>query len=376
LERTTYIETKMKKILIAFILLFQYTYTQAQNFTIAVAGLTHDHVHEVLRKAKSGDYKLIGIAESNRAIAEKYAKRYGFSMDIVYPTLEELLKNITPDAVCAYNSIKEHLEVVKLCAPKGIHVMVEKPLAVSLGDAKIMEKLAIDHNIQLITNYETTWYPTNHKVKEILSIEKETYGKIRKIVIHDGHKGPKEIGVSKEFLAWLTDPYYNGAGALIDFGCYGANLSTWLNDGQRPISVTAVTQQLKPLIYPKVDDEATVILEYPNSQSIIQASWNWSFGRKDMEVYTERGFLNPKNKYDIGIRPNEQSSEEVVKLNELPNLMSDSFRYLKGVIRGDIHAKPSDLSSLENNMVVMEILQAAMISAKEGRKVLLSEFGK
>ena len=66
-----------------------------------------------------------------------------------------------------------------------------------------------------------------------------------------------------EFLAWLNDPKLNGGGALYDFGCYGADLMTWLMDGQRPISVTATTQQIKPDIYPRVDDEATIILTYP-----------------------------------------------------------------------------------------------------------------
>ena len=71
-------------------------------------------------------------------------------------------------------------------------------------------------------------------------------GEVRKVVIHDGHKGPKEIGVEPEFFAWLTDPKLDGAGALFDFGCYGADLMTWLMDGKRPRRVTAVTQQIKP----------------------------------------------------------------------------------------------------------------------------------
>ncbi len=108
-------------------------------------------------------------------------------------------------------------------------------------------------------------------------------------MVHDGHRGPKEIGVQPEFLAWLTDPAQNGAGALFDFGCYGANLMTWLMDDARPTTVTAVTQRIKPDVYPKVDDEATIILEYPGAQAIIQASWNWPFDRKDMEIYGRTG---------------------------------------------------------------------------------------
>ena len=86
-----------------------------------------------------------------------------------------------------------------------------------------------------------------------------------------------------------ADPVLNGGGALMDFGCYGADLITWLMDGQRPTSVTAVTQQLKPEVYPRVDDDATIILSYPHTQGVIQASWNWPIGRKDMDIYGVTG---------------------------------------------------------------------------------------
>ena len=98
-------------------------------------------------------------------------------------------------------------------------------------------------------NYETTWYPANHAAYALAKAEKAV-GAIRKVVVHAGHRGPKEIGVQPEFLAWLTDPEKNGAGALFDFGCYGANLMTWLMDDARPVSVTAVTQRIKPEIGP------------------------------------------------------------------------------------------------------------------------------
>jgi scyllo-inositol 2-dehydrogenase (NADP+) len=67
-------------------------------------------------------------------------------------------------------------------------------------------------------------------------------------VLHDGHRGPKEIGCPPELLQWLTDPVLNGGGALTDFGCYGADLMNWLMQGQRPTSVFAVTQDRRRLI--------------------------------------------------------------------------------------------------------------------------------
>src|SRR5690606_20131872 len=140
--------------------------------------------------------------------------------------------------------------IVETCAPKGIHIMVEKPLAVSLEHAKKMEALAKKHQIHLLTNYETSWYPTNVKANELL--KEGTIGALRKVIVRDGHKGPKKIGVSPEFLNFLTDPKLNGGGAIMDFGCYGANLMTWIQQGKRPNSVTAVTQQLQPENNPKV----------------------------------------------------------------------------------------------------------------------------
>jgi predicted dehydrogenase len=276
-----------------------------------------------------------------------------------------MLAKTEVDVVTAFNSTYEHLEVVQLCAPKKISVMVEKPLAVSLDHARQMHVLVKKHGIQLLTNYETTWYGSNHRAFELL----DSIGSIRKVVVHDGHQGPKEIGVNKEFLEWLTDPVKNGGGALMDFGCYGANLMTWLMKGERPSAVLAVTQQIKPLIYPKVDDEATIILTYPNAQGIIQASWNWPYNRKDMEVYGQHGFMMA-DRNGLKLKVSQDRQEQYSDPTLSPPL-HDPFTYLAAVIRGEIIMKASDLSSLENNMIVMEILEAAKQSAKEGRIVYL-----
>jgi len=175
--------------------------------------------------------------------------------------------------------------------------------------------------------------------------------------------------VGPEFLGWLTDPVKNGAGALFDFGCYGANLMTWLMDNQRPISVTALTSRMKPQVYERVDDEATILVEYPKAQGIIEASWNWPFSRKDFEVYAERAYaVATSGGGPLRVRlPGGQ--EEVRTAPQLPEHERDPVSYLKAVVRGRL--KPSGLSSLENNMIVTEILTAARESAKSGRRVVL-----
>jgi predicted dehydrogenase len=340
---------------------------QTKPLQIGIAGLTHTHVHWLLSRAKDADIKIVGIAEPNRELAERYLTQYKLPLTLLYSSLEEMLDKTKPEAVTAFNSIYEHLEVVKACAPKKIHVMVEKPLAVSLDHAKQMQKLAITHGIHLLTNYETTWYGSNHKAFELL----DSIGEIRKLVIHDGHQGPKEIGVNKEFLDWLTDPVKNGGGALMDFGCYGANLTNWLMKGEKPLTVFAVTQQIKPGIYPKVDDEATIIITYPKAQSIIQASWNWPYNRKDMEIYGQHGYMfADRDALRIKVSPGRKEDKIT---SSLSTPYHDPFVYLAAVIRGEISVKPIDLSSLENNMMVMEILEAAKRSAKEGKLIYLKD---
>jgi len=339
---------------------------QTKPLRIGIAGLTHDHVRGLLGRAKDSTIVIVGIAESNRELAERYIKQYKLSPELLFSSLDEMLDNCKPEAVCAFNSIFEHLAVVQACAPRKIDVMVEKPLAVSVDHAKQMQALVKKYGIQLLTNYETTWYGSNHKAYEIL----DSIGDIRKVVVHDGHEGPKEIGITNEFFEWLTDPVKNGGGAIIDFGCYGANLVTWLMKGERPISVSAITQQIKPNIYPKVDDEATIIITYPKAQGILQASWNWPFGRKDMEIYGQHGYMIADRK-GLKIKASASMKEEYRDIPSLTPPNNDPFAYLAAVLHGEIKVKPTDLSSLENNMIVVEILEAARKSAKEGKVIYL-----
>jgi predicted dehydrogenase len=337
---------------------------------LGIVGLTHSHVHGILGRKKPSDVVIVGIAERNRAVAARYAKQFGFSMDLVYDSVDEMLAKTKPTAVAAFGSTFEHLAAVEAAAPRGIHVMVEKPLAVSLDHARRMKALADKHHVVLMVNYETTWYPTLYRAFDALKAD--SIGPLRKVVVRDGHRGPAKIdGVDPEFLEWLKDPKLNGGGALMDFGCYGANLMTYLTQGKRPTSVTAVTQQLQPSDYPRVDDEATIVVTYPDAQAILQASWNWPVGRKDLEIYGTRGYVMTDNRSDMRVRVSESAKESSRSLPELDSPRNDPFSYLKALIDGKVVPGAYDPSSLANNMIVREILDAARRSAREGRTIKL-----
>ena len=350
----------------------EYLY-QGEPLRVAIIGLTHDHVHWILGREKFGDVEIVGIVEPNNELAKRHSKRYGYSMDRVFNTMDEMMESVQPEAVMAFNDIYGHLEVVEYFAPKGIHIMVEKPLAVNLGHAEKMIALAAKHNVQLMTNYETSWYGSNYKAFDLIHKE-EKIGSIRKIVFNTGHPGPKEIGCSNEFLEWLTDPKLNGAGALTDFGCYGANLATWLMKGELPQTVSCITQQIKPDLYPNVADDAIIILTYPKTQVVIQASWNWSHNRKDMAVYGTHGYVFCKNGEDMEVMENEKAGPKLLKAKPLNKGVHDPFAYFTKVIKEGLPMDSFGLSSLDNNLVVMQILEAAKHASKTGETIVWDEF--
>jgi glucose-fructose oxidoreductase len=334
---------------------------------VGIVGLVHGHVQGFLDQSlHNPQIEIVGFAEPDQALASKYATQYKFDRNLIFADLEEMLERAHPQAVLVYTNTYDHRRVVEVCARHGVHVMMEKPLAVSLEDALAIQKTANLGKIQVLVNYETTWYSSNHAAYDL--VHERALGDIRKVVVHDGHSGPKEINVAPEFLSWLTDPKLNGAGALFDFGCYGADLMTWLMDGQRPQTVTAVTQQIKPEIYPRVDDEATIIMTYPKAQAIVQASWNWPFDRKDMEVYGQTGYVITVKRDDIRVRrPGGQ--EEQIAAKAIPAPYDSSLSLLRAVIIDG--AKADGLSSLETNLTVTEILDAARRSAASGKTIRL-----
>jgi len=330
-------------------------------FRIAVAGLTHDHITGLLGTLPGRkDIALVGIAEPNDRLAAKYVARYRLQPAIIYPDLEKMLVETKPQAVVIYTSTFDHLKVTQVCAAHGIDVMMEKPMAVSNEHAAGMAEAAKKGNIHVLVNYASTWDPVTTFARDTIA-EQNSIGEVRKIVFYKGHRGPKEIGCSPEFFGWLTDPNLNGGGALFDFGCYGANLSTWFLNNQKPLSVTAITRQTKPAIYSKVDDDATIILSYPKTQVVIMASWSWPYGRDSIEIYGTTGSIQTLDSKTAILRINGKPEQKITaKPVEAP--YSDPLTCLAAVVNGGV--KPQETATLENNMIATEILDAARRSAQ------------
>jgi predicted dehydrogenase len=360
----------MHRLVFLFALFLTASAPAAEPVRVAILGLSHDHVFWVLGRDRAiGDIEIVAVHEPDRQLAEERMQGAGLDASLYYEDLPTLFREAKPEAAVCFGSIRAHHQQTLACAAAGVHVMVEKPLATNLADAQAMADACRRAGVQLLTNYETTWYPAHHLLKQRL--DKGDLEDVRRLVFRTGHAGPIEIGCRKPFLNWLLDPVENGGGAVTDFGCYGVNLSTWLLGGERPIAVSCVTKQLKPKLYPDVDDDATITIEYPSAVAVVQASWSWPHPIKETAVYGSGGAAETVGSDRLSWRPLGAEGPEEAPAPALARSASDPFAHLAAVVRGD--AEPNELSSVENNLLVVEVLDAARESARTGRRIELPD---
>ncbi|WP_263374930.1 Gfo/Idh/MocA family protein [Granulicella aggregans] len=344
---------------------------------VGIVGLVHGHVESFLGGGnlnpagsilKRPDTELVGVVEPDGALFDKYAQKYHLSPSLHFKSIAEMVSHAHPKAVLVFTPPSQHRRIVEESAALGVHVLMEKPLAFTYADALAMQGAAEKGHIHVLVDYETAWYTSNTEAVNLL--QKGALGPIVKAVMRDGHEGPAKIHVQPEFLSWLIDPAQDGDGALTDFGCYGPNLMTWMMHGEAPISVTAVTKRLQPELYPKVSDEAEILLNYPHATAIVEGSWNWPFAVKQMDVYGATGYAKTIDSDRLDVRKRGDASPMSIHGAPLVAPYDDPLHYMEAVISGQIEEK-ADLSSLKNNVIVAEILDAARRSAESGKTVKL-----
>lgn len=336
----------------------------AQQYKMAVAGLVHSHVWGHLGRMAKGDVaRLVGVAEANPELVAEGKKLTG--PDVPYfDDYRKMLAEAKPDIVWAFVENNRHLEIVQACAPRKIHVMFEKPLASSLKDALAIARLARQHGIQVMTNYQMAWWPANYAMKA--QADGGAIGRVWRLRGIVGHGGPGSTGArNKYFFDWLTDPVKNGAGALVDFGCYNALWALWYMG--KPETVYAQVNQLRPETFPQVEDNSTLILHYKNGVALLEGSWDLPRSFQDLEVFGLQGSLYLGGG-KVELRKGRGAAEEVTA-PALPPERAEPVAYLVNCLKNQ---KPIDgLVALDINVDAVEILEAAKESIRTGRAVKL-----
>lgn len=351
--------------LLAFLTSFALPLAAAGSYKVAVIGLVHSHVWgQLTRMVKNDPAQLVGIAETNpELIAE--AKKIGAAPTLFFDDYNRMLDQTKPGFVWAFVENNRHLEIVKACAPRKIHVIFEKPLASSARDAIAIRALALKSGIYVMTNYQMAWWAANYTAKKVA--ESNDLGQVYRLHGIVGHGGPGSEGPrNSAFFKWLTDPVQNGAGALMDFGCYNALWSLWYLGV--PQTVYARVDHLQPGRFPNVEDNATLVLGYKNAVGIFEGSWDLPRSFQDLEVFG-RGASLRMTRAKVEVHKGSEIAD--TPLENLTPERSDPLSYMTNAIA--TQRAPDGLVALDINVQVIEIIDAAKESVKTGRAVALKQ---
>jgi predicted dehydrogenase len=354
----------MKKSLLISALVFTAIPASAQHqYKIAVVGLVHSHVRGHLRDMVNNDpAQLVGVAEPNQELVDE-AKKAGVAPNLIFSDYKKMLDETKPDIVWSFVENNRHLEIVQACAPRKINVIFEKPLASTYKDALTIRDLAKKHGIQVMTNYQMAWWPANYVAQS--QAASGAVGQVYRLRGVVGHGGPGSEGArNKHFFGWLTDPEKNGAGALMDFGCYNALWSLWYLGP--PESVFAQVNHLQPERFPKVEDNATLLLHYKNAEGIFEGSWDLPRSFQDLEVFGRQGVLYMQNG-KVELKKGREVKE--LPIEPLPAGRSKPIAYMVEVLKSGKSVE--GLVAVDINVGVNEIIDAAKESIRTGKVVML-----
>jgi len=333
---------------------------------IAVIGLLHSHVWSQLPNMVKGDVvTLVGVAEEHPELVAE-AKKAGVADKLIFSDYNKMLDDVKPDFVWAFVENNRHLEIVKACAGRKISVIFEKPLAATAKDAQAIRDIANKSGIYVMTNYQMAWWASNYTARKIADAGE--LGKVYRLRGVVGHGGPGADGARNSFFfAWLTDPVKNGAGALMDFGCYNALWSLWYMG--KPQTVYARADHIQPERFPKVEDNASLVLGYKDGVGLFEGSWDLPRSFQDLEVFGRTASLTMVNNKVEVRKSGRGATTEAVKIDPLPKERSSPLAYMANAV--DKHLAPEGLVGLDINVQVVEIIDAAKQSIKTGKAVTL-----
>lgn len=334
-----------------------------KKLNVCIAGLTNERVTGIIDQYIAGQVNILGITEADKNLQKKYQSRFHIADSLFYTDLQKMLAVKEPDVVLAYNEVSKHLDVIKACAPLGILVMVEKPLAANLDQAEQMEMLVEKYHNRILTNYETTWYPSYQEAYNTINLD--SIGGIKKIVVNAGQTGLKDDN-EKTSLASLIITSPGGSTALNNFGCYGADIMTWFMRGLKPVAITVLTPGTQTNTTAEANGDANIILEYPGVTGLIK-TW-WDKPNHQLEVLGQKGDLRALDDKAILINtPAKPANTRQAAPIKAP--LNDQLSYITAVLQNKV--SNDDRSSLRYNVIVMEILEAAKRSAREKRRIAL-----
>jgi predicted dehydrogenase len=354
----------------------------AQPYRLALVGLNHDHVWPQLPSMLRGDVAtLVGVAETlpdrvarieKEETTAQGVRRAAVASSLIFSDWKQMIDQTKPEIVWAFIETSRHLEVVQYCAPRGIHVIFEYPLAVKYEDALEIQRLAKRYDIKVLTNY-VYWSWTAPAYAAKAAVDAGEIGPVYRLSGLQGHGGPGDYHGST-FLTWLMDPEKNGGGAGVDFAGPKVAWALWVK-GQ-PQSLYARFDRLRPEEFNGVDDNATIIINYKDGVAILEGTWDMAagpvfndqiIGRSGALVISRTGV----DLYKPGPKPSSGGRAQPVvtqlKVDPLPAEKAGALAYMADRIQKRLPLE--DMSALDLNVEVVEVFEAIRQSAETGCSV-------
>jgi predicted dehydrogenase len=314
--------------------------------------------------------RIVGGADSNRPLREKLRREAGVTA--LFADCREMFRKVEADAVLVCASNAGGVPIVEAAAARGLHAMVEKPMAATAEGARRMLAASKKHGTRLMVSWPIAWDPAVVRALEL--VEAGDLGQVFHARIHMAHQGPKEAGCTPYFWRWLYDAKENGAGALVDYCCYGAAVMAAL--WGRPRQVLGVARTLVKRI--PVDDNALVVGLWPQRTVLSQGCWTQNPDFHELLFLGVKGTLETSRGrlFRTHTRPEDFSHWGAERLNRkeiaLPKLPPGRRNGPEHFIECLRDGRPFiRLCRAETGVLAQEILSAGLRSEKSGRRVNL-----
>lgn len=332
---------------------------------IAVLGMAHDHLWGNLKDlCAAKDAELVGGADPSPDLRRLFCESSGCSK--TFEDFEELLEAEKPDAVFGFSAPSQHADIVEMCAERGVHVMVEKPMAATLAQADRMLTAARSSGIRLMVNWPTAWQPKFATALRL--VREERLGRLWQITWRGGHGGPEELGCSPEFCRFLFDRELNGSGAFTDYGGYGASLCLLFLSGS-PNSVMAMAGRLVKT-HLAVEDNGILLMRYPQALCRLEMTWSEAVPMKsahDLVLYGTEGTLAVGE--EIRLFTRQHPDGEAIVADPPPRASANATRhFVRCIVDG---LEPEGLTSPDLSRAAQEIVEAGLRSATSGVEISL-----
>ncbi|MEJ7826956.1 MAG: Gfo/Idh/MocA family oxidoreductase [Segetibacter sp.] len=256
-------------------------------------------IHRIAANADGLIELVCGALSINKDIAIDSGRSLFLPEDRIYTTYDEMIEKESRlpegermDFVTIVTPNFAHFAPAMLALEKGFHVVVEKPITVSLEEAKKLKEKLDETGLTLCLTHTYSGYPMVKEAREL--IKNNVLGKVRKIYVEyrQGWLSRLSEREGNAQAAWRTDPKKSGkAGGMGDIGTHAAHLAEYISG----LKITELCAQLNIVVEGRaLDDDGSVLLKFENGASGVLVATQVAAGEENnllIKVYGEKGGL-------------------------------------------------------------------------------------